>query len=376
MRAATDHLATGLAVVLIALAAFASVASAAGTVPRTFWGVVPQETPTVEHFQRLKRGGIGSVRVPVPWSAIQTVAGGKPDWSGLDEAMKGAATAGLDVLPFIYGAPPWAVATSATIPSRPPDTLPVKNATQRAAWTSFLTLAVQRYGPAGTFWAENPTVPFDPITSWQIWNEENFFYFVAKPNPADYGQLVKISSNAIKAVDPTARIVLGGLFARPIQAQSKTKPRKAFFATEFLEQMYRTTPGIKSKFDAVALHPYTGVYTSLTPEIEEVRASLRKSKDPTVPLWITELGWSSDLPGGPSDGFDKGPTGQAKQLTGAFTLLRENRVKWHIERAYWFSVDNQPNVCNFCNGSGLFGPGFVPKKSWFAYVKLTGGNPN
>ena len=39
----------------------------------------------------------------------------------------------------------------------------------------------------------------------------------------------------------------------------------------------------------------------------------------------------------------------------------------------WFSVDDRKEVCNFCDGTGLFGDGFVPKPSWPAYVKFAGG---
>lgn len=349
-------------------------AAPAAAVPKTFWGVVPQVTPTTEQFLRLQRGGVGSMRIPIPWSAVQPVEGGAPDWRGVDAAVRGAAIAGIDVLPFISSAPSWAVATDRSIVSQPPVTLPVKTGAQRSAWTAFLTLVVQRYGPGGAFWAENPTVPVHPVRAWQIWNEENFFYFVARPNPADYGMLVKISDTAIHAVDPGAKIVLGGMFAYPKEARSHVKPAKAYFATDFLEQMYRRTPGVKSRFDAVALHPYTGDFNLLTPQIEEVRATLRASHDPAKPLWITELGWSSKPPSA-TNSFAKGPGGQAKQLKGAFTLLRNNSAKWRVQRVYWFSVDDQPGVCNFCDGSGLFASGFVPKKAWYAFVKLTGGTP-
>ena len=54
----------------------------------------------------------------------------------------------------------------------------------------FVSGAVERYGPGGSFWAEHPSLPQRPIRTWQIWNEENFKYFVAKPNPAEYGKLV------------------------------------------------------------------------------------------------------------------------------------------------------------------------------------------
>jgi hypothetical protein len=166
------------------------------------------------------------------------------------------------------------------------------------------------------------------------------------------------------------------MFATPIEATFKKKPAQAYFAGDFLNRMYKATPGIKSKFNGVALHPYTGRYQDLTPKIEEVRTALRVNHDAAKTLWITELGWSSGPP--QSDGsnsFAKGPAGQAKQLRGAFGLLERNRLKWRIPRVYWFSVDDAKGACNFCDGSGLFGPGFKPKKSWYEFVKFAGGTP-
>lgn len=363
---------------VVALVVVGASAPAAGAVPGNFWGVVPQATPSAEQLQRLKRGGVDSIRVPIGWNVVQPIAGGAVDWSGVDTLVKGTAQAGIDVLPFVYGAPPWAVRTVVVDrqhASSAPKTLPVKTGAQRAAWTSFLQQAVGRYGPTGSFWAENPGVPRHPVRAWQIWNEPNFKYFVAQPSPADYGKLVKISYTAVKSIDPGAKIVLGGLFAEPIEALSKRKPPPAYFATDFLEQMYRTTPGIKRKFHGIALHPYTGAWQELTSDIEDVRAVLKANHDAGKGLWITELGWSSRRPSGPSDGFAKGVAGQKKQLQGAFGLLKRNQAKWRVQRVYWFSVDDQSGVCNFCDGSGLFGPGFAPKPSWFAFVKFSGGAP-
>ena len=141
--------------------------------------------------------------------------------------------------------------------------------------------------------------------------------------------------------------------------------------------MYETTPGVKTKFNGVALHPYTGKYQELTPEIEEVRQVLAANKDATKGLWITELGWSSQPP--PANPllniFAKGLKGQARQLKGAFTLLSAKVAAWKLKRVYWFSVDDQPGACNFCDGSGLFKSGFVPKPAWNEYVKFAGGTP-
>jgi hypothetical protein len=360
-----------LAVSVVVLIAFVS--SAAAAVPANFWGVVPQATPTPEQFQRLKRGGVGSIRTPIGWSVVQPVQGGSFDWSGVDTVIRGAVAARLDVLPFVSGAPTWAVPIDKRFNS--PKTLPVNTAIQRSGWKNFVRQAVLRYGPNGSFWAENPELPQRPIRTWQVWNEENFEYFVARPNPAEYGKLLKLSYSAIKGVDRGAKILLGGMFAAPREAQFNSKPPLAYFASDFLDRLYKTTPGVKSKFDGIALHPYTTTYKRLPRYIRESLDVLKAHHDAGKELWLTEMGWSSKKPT-PDNSFAKGRQGQAAQLKGAFRLLRENRLKWHLQRVYWFSVDDQENSCNFCDGSGLFGEGFAPKPSWFAFTQFSGGKPN
>ncbi|HWA53844.1 MAG TPA: glycosyl hydrolase [Solirubrobacterales bacterium] len=351
-------------------------APAAMAVPADFWGVSPQNPPTVEQFQRLKAGGVDSVRIPIAWSGVQPFSSAEANFSASDILVAGAAAAGINVLPFVYEAPSWAV-PRVRVPgssAKAPKTVPVKTGAQRTAWSNFLKLVVARYGPGGSFWAANPTLPAAPIRTWQIWNEENFKYFVARPNPADYGKLVNISYSAIKSVDPGAKLILGGMFARPGEAKFKVKPPQAYYASDFLDQLYSTTPGIKKKFSGVALHPYTTSYQQLTPDVEEFLSVLKANHDAGKKLWITEIGWSSE-PKSPGDSFAKGPKGQVTQLNGAFKLFKAKAAKWKLQRIYWFSVDDQPGICNFCGGSGLFAKGFVPKKSWYAYVKFAGGTP-
>jgi hypothetical protein len=360
--------------VTLALAAMGAGASAssAGAVPATFWGVVPQAGPSSEQVLRLKRGGVDSIRVPIVWSAVQPVRGGPFNWTGVDGLMTSASNAGVEVLPFLTGAPKWAVPVNRRYGS--PENLPVRTAVQKSGWTTFVTEAVRRYGPNGTFWTENPILPQRPIRTWQIWNEPNFMYFVARPNPVEYGKLVNLSFAAIRGVDPSAKLILGGLFSRPSEATLSRKPPLAYFAAEFLERLYDSTPGIKTKFQGVALHPYTATFKRLEPYIEEVRDVLKQNGDAGKGLWLTELGWSSQAPT-KKNSFAKGPGGQASQLKGAFRLIEAKRNKWHIQRVYWFSVDDQPGSCNFCGGSGLFARGFKPKPAWRAYVGFAGGTP-
>jgi len=365
-----------LVAIVLCFACLAATAPAAMALPNGFWGVSPQAPPSVEQFQRLRAGGVESVRIPISWAATQPLSGTEANFSAPDQLVAGAAAAGLNVLPFVYDAPSWAV-TQARVPgssARAPKTLPVKTGAQRSAWSNFLKLVVARYGPSGSFWVANRNLPESPIRTWQIWNEENFKYFVARPSPSDYGKLINVSYAAIKSVDPGAKLILGGMFARPKEAEFKGKPPQAYFAADFLDQLYTSTPGIKGKFTGVALHPYTTKYQQLTPDIEEFTTVLKANHDSGKRLWITEIGWSSE-PKSAGDSFAKGPAGQATQLKGAFNLFKAKAARWKLQRIYWFSVDDAPGICNFCGGSGLFGPGFAPKKSWFAYVKFAGGTP-
>lgn len=355
----------------------AGLASGAQALPAKFWGVVPQAQPTGEQMQRLVRGGVDSIRIPLEWGSLQPERNGPINWAGVDEIVEHASLAGVEVLPTVSGVPTWAV-PAARVPggegAKAPARLPTSGVAA-SGWRNLLTQAVRRYGPGGEFWATHPGVPARPLRAWQIYNEPNFKYFVARPNPADYGKLVKISATALKAADPGAQVVLAGLFGQPKGARKNGKHTSVnWFASDFLVRMYKANPGIRSRFNGVALHPYSATAREVRPVIEEVRAVLKANRDAAKPLWLTELSWSSKSPTR-SNVFAKGVAGQARELSTAFNMLRASQAKWRIKRVYWFSVDDSADSCNFCDGSGLFGAGFKPKKSWNAFVRFAGGRP-
>ncbi len=363
---------------LATMAGLAISAPAAQALPAGFWGVVPQSNLGADQYQRLGTGGVESIRIPVGWGSVQQTRNGPFDWSGFDSQVEAAAKAGIKVLPFLSGAPEWAVRLK-RVPGagglETPAHLPVKGAA-RSGWVAFVTAAVARYGPSGSFWSEHPGVPKLPIRAWQIWNEPNFKYFIAKPNPAEYGKLVKISYTALKAADPRAQLVLAGLFARPKGARNAAGKHKSlnWYASDFLERMYSTTPGQKKRYNGAALHPYTINARELPGVTEEFRDVLAENRDAGKGLWVTELGWSAG-PKSSNNLFAKGPAGQARELKTSLTLLRNKQRRWKVKSVYWFSVDDAPGACNFCSHSGLFAPGFTPRKSWFEFVKLAGGTP-
>ena len=240
-------------VLLLALAAALLAPAAAQALPSTFFGIAPQTALTDKDASYMKAGGIGSVRWPFNWELIQPTKKGGYDWSGIDPAVAAAARKGLKILPFLYGVPRWI--------ANKPTTLPVDSGRARKAWLAFVDAAIARYGPGGEFWNEHapsqaainyvPAVPTpQPIRTWQVWNEANFFYFAYPVSPSRYAKLLKLTYKEIKADDPLAKVILSGLFGAPDQ-----QGKRGMDASKFLAALYRVS-GIKNYFDGVALHPY------------------------------------------------------------------------------------------------------------------------
>jgi hypothetical protein len=349
-------------------------ATAAGArTPAGFFGIDPQTVLTDQDARYMRAGGIESIRVPFPWSAIQPTAKRSYDWTGTDAIVEMATRDGLRVLPFLYGTPRWL--------SPKPTRLPIDSARARQAWTAFVKATVERYGPGGTFWAERtpeatavnylPAISSPmPIHAWQVWNEVNFFYFAYPVSPGRYARLLKLTQPAIKAVDPSAEVILSGLFGDP-----NPTGKRGMNATDFLDALYRS-PGIKSRFDAAALHPYAFHVEELETLTEELREVMLRHGDRSAGLYITEMGWGSQ--NDPNVvAFEQGLTGQARELRGAYRYLIGNRRRLNLRGVYWYSWKDNPEytACHFCDSVGLFRAGakFHPKPAWRAFVGLTGG---
>jgi polysaccharide biosynthesis protein PslG len=208
-------------------------------------------------------------------------------------------------------------------------------------------------------------LPPTPIRAWQIWNEENFFYFVKPVSPGRFARLLAITRPAIRSADPRAEIVLGGLFGAPKQGM----PR-ALDAVDFLDQLYRRS-GVKANFDAVALHPYAADVAELRRQVEAVRQTMVRHGDRRSGLYITEMGWGSAY-NPKTVAFEVGLQGQARELRAAYRYLIANHGRLKLKQVDWFSWKDLPGACNFCDSSGLFRAGakFRPKPAWRAFVSF------
>ena len=333
--------------------------AARGSLPPGFLNVVPQTAVTGAQAELLQQAGVKMIRAPLFWLQVEPHPPSRqpPDWSSFDALVRVAAAHDMSVVPFLWGSPGWAARRS--------ETEPVASSFARRSWQRFVRLAVQRYGPGGDFWRQNPSLSEHAIRVWQIWNEPNIVTFARPASPTLYGRLVRISAGAIRSQDPGATVMLAGLFGRPLYVPPNVK------APVFLDRMYRV-PGVAASFDAIALHPYVAHASAIPSKVKALRRVLRSHGDAHKPLWVTEMGWGSD---GFESRWERGYRGQARELNRAMSLLSRNRIRWRVGRVFWFTVIDAAHRCQFCDSAGLLTGSGLRKPAWFAFNRWTGGDP-
>jgi len=338
-----------LIILALALLALALPSHAAAQVPEDFYGISAVD-PTEHDYNRIAQTGFGVSRFEFSWRIIQKTRKGGYNWGYVDDRMRNIARAGLQPAPVLYGTPRFV--------RKSPDGFfpPTSSAEDRQEWQDFLAAGTARYGPDGAFWQENPDLPDAPVHQWIIWNEQNArAFWRPRPNPADYATLVKISEQAISAVDPKAAIVLGGMFGYP-------HDERAMSAVDFLRGFYKVK-GIEKYFDAVGLHPYGSGVSTVRKQIQQARKVIVQAGDSNVGILIGEIGWASTGP----DTSDEvvGVKGQATRLRKSLELLVAKRKAWNIVGTYiyvWrdFTLET---ACLWCPGAGLVDVDGTPKPS-------------
>jgi hypothetical protein len=346
-------------ILVLALAATAPPAAHA-YLPPGFIGISPQSPSSSADFELMREAGVSSVRLPLYWTLVQdrAPAVAEPDWSGFDREVRLAAEADIRVMPFVWGSPEWV--------ARQVIDLPVRTAWQRWGWSRLLREAVGRYGPDGSFWEENPELPFLPIRRWEIWNEENIVTFADPPDPAAFARLIRISGRILHRADPGSKVLLGGFFGRPLQIP----PNVA--SGDFLSRLYRAR-NVKRYFDGVALHPYVARARAMGAQLNNLRRIMRLHDDAATPIYVTELGWGSRS--GPTR-WERGLYGQAHQLSQAFAMLSAQRLRWRIGGVWWFTWTDEGGGCHFCRSAGLLTAKRRAKPAWYRFNAWTGGDPD
>jgi hypothetical protein len=345
-----------LAVLLTAtLAAALSAAEsrAAPRVPAGFFGVHVRSLQGGD-YGAMRRAGVGLVRTGFSYSVVRPQPLSGYDWSTFDAYVAGTAEQGIDLLPVVYGTPPWMpFVGGVSILAEP----------LASEWQRYLTALVDRYGSGGKFWTLHPEIPYHPVRYWQIWNEPNSFGNWNEPSPRQYGELLARSAATIHAADPAARVVSAGVVAQPLD--DITEP-----GADYLGRMVRS-PAAAAAADVIALHPYTKGPGSMTKLIRQTRKTMTRAGLGRTPIWITEVGWGA---GAPKPKTTRGLTPEvpgrwsqtkAKQrskLRRALATAVEQRRKLGIGRIVWYQWQDGPDpACAWCVSAGLIRQDGTPK---------------
>jgi hypothetical protein len=218
--------------------------------------------------------GLRSARVDLPWQFVEpnapTASGHTYVWyqpnhpaQSMDTIIGLLAASHVQPIAVIGLAPRWTGGSGTTMtPAHYPD------------FAAFAAAAAARYGVGGSFWSQNPQLPYEPVLDFEIWNEANSANFwTGSANPAAYASGLAQASAAIHAVDPSAN-VLASIGWQGFQT--------------FVSQLYAA--GVGANIDGIAFHPYAPDAPGILLLNEELRSTLDSVGAPGLPIYDDEVG--------------------------------------------------------------------------------------
>jgi hypothetical protein len=178
------------------------------------------------------------------------------------------------------GSPPIAVLALLDYALGPDDSWrrPEERALYRATFVAWADLLVRYYQ--------------DRVRAWEVWNEPDHVR-TALP-PTEFARLLSATAETLKAVDPTAWVVSGGLSSVSLAAND--------YLRQTLAALDPTQP---APFDALGIHLYPGAgprvdgqivrdpsYLTRNAPLQQLLETLAAAGYTGWPLWVTETGWN------------------------------------------------------------------------------------
>jgi polysaccharide biosynthesis protein PslG len=283
-------------------------------------------------FSLLQSAGATSVRFDVFWTAVEWTAKGDYDpntLAWLDWVFAQAHAHGLKVVLDVWSTPCWASSAPVTMKlgcgagwwNFPVRYYPPANAQDYADFCAF---AAKRWGYA--------------LAALELWNEPNGNFLYASNKAAAYARLVTAAYPAVKAVAPRLPVIMS----------------LAGTDTRFLSQLY--ADGVKGHYDGIAVHPYG------QPQLDGLKAfrAYQLSQGDSVPLWVTEIGWSTSVPSPQSQGW------------GVASALRQLAALPYVADVDVYEMrDEGSDLTNPQDHFGLVNQNLTPKAGWNAFAATT-----
>ena len=298
------------------------------------------------HLGVMADSGLELVRRDASWDAAEPQApeGGRHSyvWDRFDREVAAYARHGLRWLPIVDYSTPWSGAIAGDVFSAPART---------GDFAAYAGALAERYGAGGSFWAEHPELPRLPVTRFEIWNEPNaeLFWHPTERAAERYAELYLAARAAIRQVDPSARVLVGGL---------ALGNQGVLDENDFIATMVRHRPELVDAVDAVAFHPYAATADGVIAKIRAFRETLERLGLGRAPLEITEVGWTTTKTG-------EDERAQAlRQL--AEQLPRSDCNVASLIPHTWLTGEQDPN--NPEDWFGIYNRDATPKPSGAAYT--------
>lgn len=242
-------------------------------------------------MSQMQVAGIQMVRFDAPWECVEPNAPTDGvttyDWSNTgsceerapDTAVRMLAEHHLTWLPVIDYSALWDSQLQTVFSPPVNDTY----------YAEYAAAVAARYGANGSFWEQNPTLPYEPVRVFEIWNEETgnptwdvgmstWSAPVIQEEAGRYAFLYQDASEAIHAVDPSADVIVGGLGG-------------GSYANWYVQDMFNADPWLRGHVDGFGLHPYADDAVEVEQNVARFRAQLNILGENSTPIYITELGW-------------------------------------------------------------------------------------
>jgi hypothetical protein len=355
-----------VALVLAATAAATILSAASGSVASSPAGRVGVNTHAVwlseadAHavYAEARAGGVEWVREEIPWGVVEPQRGSF-SWARTDAMMAAASHAGVNVLGILAYSAPWASsdpsgAGNNKYPPRDP-----------GDYARYAAAVVARYGAGGSFWSARPDLQARPLTAVEIWNEPwGYWFWKPNPSPGAYALLARRAAEAINAVNPSVTILIPG---------DVLQVRTDGAIVDWLRNVRAADPGLTGLVDAYSVHPYpdprtNGPYQDRSdPRWDYRRVMLTRQIDSSLPIWITEVGWST---ASTSDSVSEAT--QATYVEGAVNRALSD---WgaYVQRIFVYSFDKDSgNVADREGYYGLRRRDGSAKPAWDALRRLIG----
>lgn len=277
----------------------------------------PEETTTMQiiknDFEFLKEHDVKFLRISFGWDAIESKQG-TYDWLFWDDYVNKAVDEyGLTLVPYICYIPMWNSTCG-------PDTFYYWNYPPKdyEAYGDFVKALVTRYK--------------DKIKTWELWNEPDIWIYW-QGTKKQFADFLKVGAEAVREVDPEAKIVFPGIAYDPY----------------FLMEMFRDFK-LSEYFDIVNMHNYYETWhrhpiENIVQYVNEVQDVIWRFGNNQV-VWMAEVGYSTFRKGARvSDSYsafyeyEHTPEYQAKQLFKTLTLVASTG---NVDAVAWYEIKDLP----------------------------------